>query len=295
MKKQRKESNCKSKRLTGRIIELYNTTELATVEIARVVQLTSVTVKKVAKENGIDKERYDKRPKSVWLDEERNNKIVEALKNGEKYAEIGRRFGISKQRVRQFADQNGINRWKDNREKYEQLVKDVNRDFNAGMSYEEIIDKYDLTNESIKNKLEYYGLESLPKRFRDIRNYEITRQYRQVSAKKVIKSQNPVLNDPTRIGTIRSVYEISSKSGFKKYPNIERGVKGIFVDEKVLKIIKARKNSKYKYTNQMIADELNEKGFRTAYGREFLWHTVQNIWGKYQKQGARKSKIKYNK
>jgi hypothetical protein len=287
-------SNCKSKRLKESILDLYNT-NLTSSEIAKKLDLSTPTIKKVGRENGISKERLDKRPACVWLDEVRNGKIIEAIKSGEKYHVIAAEFKISRQRVYQFALANDLTRWKANRLKFEAIVEKINSDYDAGMSYDELVIKYDMNDASFKHRLQYYGLDSLVNRFREVRNTEIVKQYRMMPATSVVSNTNPILNDPIKINTVRSIYSISVKNGFRKYPNIIRGFKGIFVDPSVLKIIKARKNSSIRYTNQMIADELNKKGFKTSYGNEFLWHTVQNIWGKIQERGTKKSKIKYNK
>lgn len=294
MNKNRKESNCKSVRLTPRIIELYNTTNLTTSEIARVLKVTTPTIKKVAIENGISKKRYTKRHASILLKAERNEKIIADLRSGKTFVQLAKEHGVSKARINELAKKNGISRWEMSREKYTTMVSQIEADYNAGMGYDEIVEKYKLDNR-LRSRLRHYGLDSLFSKFKNIRDLEITRQYRRMPASAVVRNPNPLLDDPNRIETEGGIYKISTSRGFRKYPNIERGVKGIFVDKKVIDIIKARKNSKYKYTNQMIADELNEKGLRTAYGRKFQWHTVQNIWGKYKRQGARKTKVNMSK
>ena len=294
MKKTRKESNCKSKRLERVILELYNVTSLTSAEIGRALNLSSETIKKVGKRNAINIERIKMRGPSIWRKEERNVEIIEALKNGDKYDKIASNFNITKQRVQAIAIKNGISRWEQKRTKFKSIIKQINKDYKLGLTFEELIEKYNMNDPSFKHQLKYYGLESLEKRFRNVRNNEIITTYKNTTANVVLMNPNPVLNDPNRIETISSVYKISSKSGFSKYPNIRRGVKGLFADPQVIKIIKARKTSPYKYTNKMIADELNESGFKTTYGKKFSWHTIQNIWDKYQRQGARKTKVKYN-
>jgi len=259
-------------------------------DITNKYDISTYRVSTIAKDNGL----IIKRPSRH--DKFRHKDIVKLIKKGElTYKEIGVKFDITRQRVYQFAKEYDLRRNVKSKKKKIKLIKKIEKDINNGVSYSDLISKHELTESKI-NGLKYHGFNgNLPTRYRKLRNDVILKEYKIKAATEVLKSTDEELNDPNRINTVASVYNIASTKGFKKYPNIPRGMKGIFVDDEVKKIIRRRKNSTKKYTCTMIADELNKKGLKSAYGRDFNWATVNNIWTKMKNTTGRTSKITYKK
>ncbi len=247
-------------------------------QIGKEFGLSYQTVKAIAEKNGIERPKSKKKGEVIEVVvpvdgrttkafTERNNLVLNMIRNGEKYPAIATKMGISKQRVYQLAKKEGVSRWGEIREANANLKINIESDFKSGLSYEELKSKY--------NK----GLTGLSAKFRTKRDSGIVREYKNKTANQVLKCSSKVLNNPNRINTEDSVYRIASKSGFKKFPMIgNRSQGGVFEDAKVIAFIK-NKRDENKLTFIEITSLLNAKGLKTITGLEFA---VPNVVAKYK-------------
>lgn len=212
---------------------------------------------------------------------ERNVKIVKDIQEGRlTYKEIGKKYNLTKQRVYQFAQDNNISRWEKSREDIKKTKEEIQNDIINGLTYKEICDKYSYVKTSLST-LVGINLQSL---FLEKRNKEIINLYKEMTAKDTIIIPVNVLDDPYRITKINTVYGISSKRGYKKYPMIgDRCKGGVFEPKKVINLIKKLRSKNYSY--RKIALELNKKGWKTPTGK--LYSTM-NVFNKH------KGILKYN-
>ncbi len=153
---ERKVSNCKSRRMESEIVELINK-NVSLPEISKKLSITSTTIKKVAKSNGID---VDGRIKAGKLKQktERNEKIYKLLLTGEKYQVIADKMNVSKARVEQVAKVFKYRRWEESKKKYQAIVEVIKNDIKNGVPYEKLIKKYNLDDAGYHSKLCYWGL-----------------------------------------------------------------------------------------------------------------------------------------
>lgn len=247
-------------------------------QIGKEFGLSCQTIKAIAEKNGIARPK-NKSNKTVVEEvlppstgkttrafTERNNLVLDMVRNGETYPDIAVKMGITKQRVYQLAKKEGYSRLTEIREANVNLKQNIESDFKAGLSYEELKSKY--------NK----GLTGLPTKFRNKRDSGIVREYKTKTATQVLKCSSKVLNNPNRINTENSVYRVASKSGYKKFPMIgNRSAGGVFEDSKVIRFIK-NKRDKNNLSFTEISTLLNAKGFKTITGKEF---TLANVTCKY--------------
>jgi len=193
------------------------------------------------------------------------------------YTELGKSFGISKARVQQFAKANGVSRWEYTRKKKQELAEKINADYKAGLSYDEIVERNDLRNVKLSS-LKKYGCGSVFHRFRKERNKNIVKEYKKDIAKNVLKSNHPAMNNPERVVTLGSVYAISGRDGFKKYPNVgNRNAGGVFEKPEIIKFIKTKRD-KHKLPFSEIAILIQTKGWLTPCGKEY---SASNVYQKY--------------
>ena len=186
------------------------------------------------------------------------------------YTNIGKRFGISKARVQQIAKENGVGRWKLSRSKNAKIVDSIITDFGNGLSYVELKNKYGNIYYNVPFNIYSYFLEK--------RNAEIISQYKEKTAKRVLSSTEQKLDDPNRINGVNSVYLISGKEGYKKYPNVgDRNKGGSSEDKTIIRyIIRKRDNDGWSF--KQISDKLNKLGKKTICGFKF---TIANTYSKY--------------
>lgn len=274
----KKRVNCKSRRLTPRILELYKNTDLTSCEIGKLINLSTVIVKRVAKENGISKDRYIKRPKSHHYDKERNDKIINLIRQGLTYDEVGEQMGITKQRVCQIAKYNNISRWDESREFKVNLISRIKEDIDNQLPYTDIVEKHNLRIKGyLLRDTELSGL------YTDMlikRNEAIKKKYEVRTAEEIINDNDYNITNPTKPTSINCVYRIASSLGFKKYPMIGDRSKGnTFEDRTILKYIRDRRD-KDGWTFKKIACELNKLNYRTVTGKLF---TTSNVNYKYHK------------
>lgn len=180
---------------------------------------------------------------------------------------IGRRIGIT------INDRDS--------EKWIKIVKEIEKDIKKGLPYNELKIKYDFEKKG--GKYYNYGLKRVAARYRDIRDKEITKQYKDNIARVVLTSDVPEMNSPERLTNVLGIYRSSSRNGFRKYPNIERGKSGLFVEGEVIKIIKKGRTAKKQKTYQEISDILNAKGFVSPMGNPYNYAMVSFKWAKIKK------------
>lgn len=267
----KKVSDCKSKRLEPQILELIND-NYSTKEVATELNISNHMVTVVIKRKGIKLDGREGRAKLA-----RNTKIIEAIKEGKTYVEIGRTYNVTKQRISQFAKRENYSSWVVTREKYDKLLILVKADVDSGMEFEELKTKHKFTPYII-SELQKRGLEKLTERYRNVRNSVIIEEYKNKIAKDVVISGSTGLDSPMRIGTIDSIYSISSKNGYKKYPKVgNRNSGGLFEDPKVINLIKKKRDVE-ELSFREISEILNKKGFISPMGKPY---TTCNVNAKY--------------
>ena len=220
------------------------------------------------------------------LKAKRNEEILTLLKEDNSMVSIAKKFNVSKARVQQVAKKNGISRWEMSREKYKTTLIEIEADYKAGMGYDEIRNKYNLNgNSTLLSGLRKNGLGAFARRFRHKRDEEIVNEYKTKIAKDVLKSKNPLMDSPERLTNLGSVYKISTKVGFKKYPKVgNRSAGGFFLEQEVIDIIKEMKARKpKKASNQEVSDFLNLRGYKTPQGKEYTTYNVNFKWVKIRK------------
>ena len=247
-------------------------------DVMKKVKLSNYMVRKIIKKYNLDIFKVNGNLKA-----ERNIELLEAINtSGLTYREIGAKYNVSKARVQELAKKNGISRWKMSREKNRELVISIERDYKAGLSYDEMKAKYDIKAINFTT----LKIQPLAARYRKERNTKIVTEYKNTTAKSVLKSNDPAMDNPDRLRTVKSVYDISGKHGFKKYPNIgNRRAGGVFEAPKTIKLIK-KLREKNKLSFKEIAIILNSKGLKTPMGKEYTNH---NLRYKY------KAIVKHNK
>ena len=259
-------SYSKSQRLEAKVIDLIKAGNPMKV-VMKKTKLTDYMVNKIAKKHNISITKINGNLKA-----ERNKELIEAINNsGLTYREIGEKYNVSKARVQELAKKNGISRWKVSRERNKQLAVSIERDFKAGLTYEEMKEKYDLGKIDFKS----LKIEPLATRYRKERDSKIVAEYKKKTAKSVLKSNDPAMDNPDRLTAINSVYGVTRKMGFKKYPNVgNRNAGGVFETPKTIKLIKKLREKNELSFNE-IAAVLNSKGLKSPMGKEYTGHNLR--------------------
>lgn len=267
-KKVRKVSDCKSVIFEPQIMELLNK-DVDISKIAKKLKLSITTVKKVARNNGID---IDGRIKSGKLKQktERNERIYKMLLQGKKYQDIADKMKVTKQRIYEIATFHNFSRWEESRKKHKEIIEKVQKDIDLCLSYKFIIKKHNLTKSQM-SKLCYYGLQAPIKvQCREKRNKKIGTEY--VSGKKaieIIASKDKVLNNPQNIKGVSNIYSICTKQGIYKYPKVGRRIDGgSSEDVSILRLVKKLRDEK-ELSFEEIANHLNAKKHKTVCGKRF--------------------------
>ena len=276
--KKPKVSNSKSVRLKPQILTLAS--EFTTISnIAKEVGLGEATIRKVLVNEGYKLKPYNNKSKKIEMEKA---VLEEVKKNNNTYNEIGLMFGVSKNVIIRIAHNNSVRRYEKDPEKYKKMVKDILTDIENGIPMDELKRKYNLNDKRVYNNATSYGLPPLARTYREIRDKEITRQYKTKIARIVLKSDAPEMDSPERLQNVAGIYRSSSRNGFKKYPKIgDRHKGGLFVEPEVIKIIKREK--KKKKTNVQIAELLNKKGFISPMGNPYNQYMVNFKWAKIKK------------
>lgn len=209
---------------------------------------------------------------------ERNKKIINLIKGGMTFEEIGKQFGLSKQRIQQFAKDLNILRYKDRRSEKLKLIDKLKEDIHKGLTYEQIKKKYNLI--SLKSVINF----NLQYEILKVRNKIIVEEYKTKSALEIVNS------DYNNLNSIQSVYKICSGMGFKKFPMVINRVEGVsYTDRKILSYIRDKRvNKKWKY--RQIASKLNDLGYMTVQGKKFTTENVHNLLKRYEKNKYKRIK-----
>jgi len=266
---ERPKSKSAADRVESKVIDLIKAGNPMKV-VMKKTRLTDYMVNKIAKKNNVSIAKINRNLKA-----ERNKELIEAINtSGLTYREIGVKYNVSKARVQELAKKNGISRWKVSRERKKQLAASIERDYKAGLSYEQMKEKYDL------GKVDFKALKIQPlaTRFRKDRDVKIVAEYKRKTAKEVLKSNDPAMDNPDRLTAIDSVYGVTGRAGFKKYPNVgNRNAGGVFEKPEIIKFIKDKRD-KNNLSFKEISILMQEKGFKTPYGRDY---TMSNVYQKY--------------
>ena len=204
----------------------------------------------------------------------KKKRILRDIEEGKlSYKEIGVIYGLTKQRIQQYAKENNIYRWKESKSAKKKLMEDVRQSVIDGLSYEEIVDKYSYKNHPISYVLDF----NLRKIYKEKRDKEILNLYKSMSAKEILNIPVSALDTPYRIKKVGTVYSIVVKQGFRKYSKVgDRYKGGCFEYKKVINIIKKLRGEGVSY--RLISEKLNKKGIKTIQGKEYTTHNVQRIY-----------------
>ena len=263
------------------IKELYCKEGLTVSQISKELGLSIRPIKKIINYYGfikkekviMDSVKYNTYTKPFTSD--RNKEIVSLVTvEGKTYSEVGHMYGVTKQRIKQIVLKlvEGYSKWVYNRDVYVNMVQEIKGDIEHGLSYMDIIGKYDLDNKLIA-RLRYYGLGNIFSECLNNRNEIICDLY---------------LNDFTakEVANIfdmkeRTIYDITSKYDKKKFPMIkDRRVGGSYLSSVALKFIIDSREKGVQYKD--IARMLNDMGERTTTGLEFNVFRVFAYYNRYK-------------
>lgn len=204
----------------------------------------------------------------------RNERLVNDIAEGKlTYSEIGEIYGVTKQRVQQFASKNNIFRWKESRETKRKLKEDIKTDIINGLTYEEINEKYSYKTLALSTVI---GMK-LKSTLLEKRNKEIVNLYKQMTAKEALNIPISALDNPYRIHDQNMVYKISAQMGYKKYSAVgDRSKGGCFEKKEVIRLIRKLRNKGMSF--RKISDRLNEKGIKTIQGKEYTSANLQRVY-----------------
>lgn len=267
------------------IIYLYNNTNKTSYEISEKIKLPLNVVKDIGLKNSISKERIELRKNKMGTTfPERDKKIVALVETG-KYtlASIGKKFGITNERVRQIAQASGIKIQEKNKKEKIEIVKKL-IDESKNFTVKQLQNKYKKKNWTaidaiFKEKhgccLRSYALNN--------RNQLLTEKYKKHIAKEVVDLKIHGLKNPNKVTHVNDVYRISAINGYRKYPMIKnRHLGGGNENKKVIKkIVHLHENKGLNFDE--IADKLNSLGLTTLTGIKFLGPNTRAKYLQYKK------------
>jgi hypothetical protein len=209
---------------------------------------------------------------------QRNEKILKLIHEGETYESIGKKFGISKQRVRQFAVANGVSRWKEIREFKQKKYKDFLPDIKANLTVEEIAVKHSLTKAEVRSIYKEKTGKNLNEVLLEKRNETITKKFLAgKTARKITLDPTKVLDNPQRVSSLNHVYQINTKNNVRRYPEVgDRSKGGTSQSKKAIKLIVKYRDKGFTYTK--ILKKLNKKSIKTVTGLEFKVANIRQLY-----------------
>lgn len=222
------------------------------------------------------KEKFKKRKERILKD---INKPYLTLK------EIGEKYGVTKQRVRQICLEFGINRQLETREASSMTFHKIMIDFKLGASIAEITTKFNISREELfcLHRKHAQSEQPLGTQYRNKRNKAIVELFKNGETAKTITNKNiKVLDDPTKILKLNTIYLITGKYGVKRYPKVgNRAAGGFFETKKITNIIvKSYDRKKNPLSFREITEKLNNDGYKTIGGKTF---SITNVIDKYHK------------
>lgn len=199
---------------------------------------------------------------------ERNSEVIRLLKETDlTYPEIGKRFGISKQRIQQISKANGYDRMelrKINRQgKLQEIAELIKR--NPCMSLKEIQEFYNLTH----TEMSRFGVFKL---HRDIVQERIVNEYLGGATAKEIVNKNYGYTSLT------GVYHVINQRKGRDTKKSQYNSKRLLYLERIANL-EARNISR-----KDIARILNDEGFRTVRGKEFNLAIVNYLYKVYLRE-----------
>lgn len=273
----KKDTDCKSNRHKEELFKLLDG-RLTLKEISEKLKVSKELVRVFAKVNNLKFKRgnLDLSVDNIGVKNSKENKIIKLLNEGYTYAEIGEKIDLKKRKVENFARNAGIKRYdKTVKENCENIISQINEDFDKGMSYENIVKKYNLNDKKLRSDLLRFGLEPLFQKFKKVRDSKILEEYKINTASTILNSNEKDLISPRKIKTKSKIYAINSNAGFKKFPKIiNRFSGGSFEDKEIIKFIK-KKREKDGLSFNKIAILLNEMGKKTVTGTTFKDYLVR--------------------
>lgn len=235
------------------------------------------------KENTRISIRVDKRKAKL---EKRRNSILALVKTGIPLIKVGKRFGITKQRVNQIAIEKGISRWVETRDAKKTLYDNILLDMSNNLSIKEMVTKHNVSLSEINSVYKQHSndTETITDKFRKKRNKKIVGDFIDGDTALVItKKTDKVLYDPTKITCVNGVYRITTKNGVKRYPQIgNRGAGGSFEKKSIIRYIVTKRERKNPLTYREITENLNALGYTTICGLKFNEPNVRAKYISYQ-------------
>lgn len=209
--------------------------------------------------------------KSRIKDQKREKEILQMLKSGIKQPAIAKKFGVSKTRINQIALRNGYRAWNIARKNKTMMNKEMSKALRNNQSIDEVLKNSKHNKKTLYSWFSQSNSKTFVKMVREKRNEKITKLYKSgKTAKEIVQLVEPKsLLNPVKINKLGTVYQVSSKNGFKKYPMIKnRSIGGCNDSKMVLNFIKHSYEVK-EWSFNKIAKELNKKGLRTVTGKKF--------------------------
>jgi transposase len=199
-------------------------------------------------------------------DLKREKQIVKLLSSNKGYAEIAKKFSVSRQRIYQIAERNNISGIRVKKKESRQvLVENLKKELENGLSIREMSIKYNVSVDEIKHQFKTETNISLFSLMVKTRNEKINNDFVAGStAKKIVNDSDKFLSNPVKVTTLDYVYMLNTKKGIKRYPKIgKRCNGGTFEDPKIIKFI-VYKRDRLGWTFKQIANRLNELGYKTV-------------------------------
>lgn len=207
----------------------------------------------------------------------RRNEILKMIRKGFRFQYIADKYGVTKQRINQIAHSNKIYRWRNKRKEDKKLIKKIHEYIqnNPFVIYEDLQIKFNLTVSNL-NLLRYrHGLNLSNSNLLENRNKNIINDYfnNKLSATEII-------NKNYGIKTHNAIYGICYSTNRYRKLRTKYNLKNKHFEKKeIFDLIFDLRNNK-KMTFQKITKYLNDKNYKTIYGREFK---SPNVIYKYKK------------
>jgi hypothetical protein len=223
---------------------------------------------------------------------DRVNEIMNLSNDGVGLLTIGRKFGISKQRVAQILDANNCSRPIDNRHAKIKIILDkILIDWNNHHSLTKIVSEYNISRHKIMYWCEKFGVNEIYTHYSNFNERRLVRNkligdifLKGNTAKTITTLQDDELDNPNRVKTEGRIYSINSTLGIKRYPTIgNRSNGGVFLNKRIINFIKRKLDKGFNYNK--ITKMLNKNGYKSVTGGIFYPANVSNVYKTYQKNG----------
>lgn len=204
----------------------------------------------------------------------RNELVLKLALENKTFWQIGEKLNITVQRVGQILNLMGYTKERIREEIYIPIAKGLNEKLHGqNVCYYKIMQEINERKLNVK-VLKRYGFVCHKHELLKKRNKKIAEMYKNgKTAKEICETQVCGLN------SITSVYYSIKKENVRKFPKVKRGIKGIYENEKTLKLIyDLRENKKLSFGK--ISEHLNKAKVLTMGNKIF---TPENTLIKYKK------------